>query len=281
MRRCIFCLEPTNNEPDEHIVPESLVGDRPFSYKFRGPHGSRTIPAVPLVLDQDEVCGACNKGVLAKLDGYLQKQLGVFKAWMNPIGNKRGRPVKVIRPGLFATNIDGHPHLVLNASDKKTVTRDGIIVPPTDGGVMSIKIHPFREEGGAVAFTFTQPMRINKRFVRALHKIAFEMLCLSQHEADPERLLDPAYNPIRDYVLKGRGRRCILVDVTPTPLDRLRVTTVKITSAGDPLASYGDISLGGLQFKVDLTPDNCLLTDLDELLWKELGWMRWWDSSGG
>jgi hypothetical protein len=204
MATCMFCRAATHGEPVEHIAPEGLVGHQPFQVGF----GSIIAePRKYLVLDHDEVCRRCNHK-LGRLDGYLQDQLGFLRTYWNPVGTKSGRAASARRPGMFAQHGDDGPHLNLNMEEHEIVTPDGVRIPPARTDQMAVRVTEFRVEGRFATLTIEQPTRMNKRFVRALHKIAFELLSLNR---GPDFVLDRKFDVIREYVLHGRGAREIVL----------------------------------------------------------------------
>jgi len=105
---------------------------------------------------------------------------------------------------MFAQHRPDGPHVSLNMEDHPIVTGDGVRIPPAGSHEMAVRVKDFRVEGRIASLTIQQPTRMNKRFVRALHKIAFELLCLNR---GPDFVLHHKYDPIRDYILHGRGSR--------------------------------------------------------------------------
>lgn len=274
MSTCIFCLEPTSEEPVEHILPESLVGHRKFKAQIEGPLHAEIDDY--LVLDADEVCSSCNTERLNRLDEYLQEQLGFLKVVWNDIGTKRGKPAKVERPGLFARREEGQPRVILNDEDEAITTDDGIVVRPADDSPRTVEMKDLEIKGRRASFKMSQRMRLNKRVVRALHKIAFEALC---HRKGAEFVLDEAFDPVREYVLHGRGSRQIVFttemakDTWITPTIQLR----RVTQVPGWIAVVGL----GANFHLDLTPNNSIITRADPDDLRGHGMVRWSDRGGG
>jgi hypothetical protein len=52
--------------------------------------------------------------------------------------------------------------------------------------------------------------------MRALHKIAFELLCF---QMGTDLVLDPVYNPLRHYILYGQGNREMILTSSAKPGD--------------------------------------------------------------
>jgi hypothetical protein len=169
---CIFCRTKTDNEPREHIIPEGLVGHQSFEIKL----GSEIVePSRFLIFDKGEVCNRCNNR-LSKLDHYLQQQVGFLKTYWNPIGTKSGKPATSIRPGMFAIRKQEGPNITLNMEKYSIHNNDGFKVQPRGNSDLGVTVSNFNVVGNVANLTIRQPIRINKKFIRALHKIAFELL---------------------------------------------------------------------------------------------------------
>jgi len=192
MANCIWCKSPTDDEPEEHILPEGLVGEARFTV------ARVSTASVRLVLKNGQVCRHCNVKRLAPLDGCLQKQLGIFKVFLNRTGTKHSKAAKVEKPGIYAVHRSDGPHIHLNAERKKIVTQDGIVMQPPQKHPEAARVTGFQKIGPVAELKFTITIRFGKWFFRALYKIAFEMLCFQE---GAEFTLDPRFDPIRDYVL--------------------------------------------------------------------------------
>jgi hypothetical protein len=209
MKCRIFCKNPTDAEPIEHIVAEGLIGHQQFQVAGYGLQPERELY---LVLEEDQVCGACNRGPLAALDEYLQKQFGFLKVLWNPKGTKSGKPAKAERPGLYAIHRPDGPLIAINAEAKKVFAGDGVVIQPSKGHPESVRLESLDVNGRLASISFSQPMRMNKRFIRGLHKIAFELLCLQQGW---EYVVDSRFDPIREYIIHGKGNRGIVFSNDP------------------------------------------------------------------
>src|SRR2546425_7121024 len=272
MSRCIFCGNPTNREPIEHIVPEGLVGHQPFQVTF----GSIIAePRKYLVLDHDEVCRRCNHK-LGRLDDYLQDQLGFLRTYWNSVGTKSGRPASAMRPGMFAVHKADGPHVSLNMEDHPIVTPEGVRIQPAGAEEMSVRVSDFRVEGRFAELTIQQPTRMNKRFVRALHKIAFELLCLNR---GLPFVLDHKYDALRAYVRHGHGSRDIVLTCSA---DAGSWEQLNLGLRHDQTwpGWLGIIRLGAT-FYIDLSPANQFFVKAKpaELMANNL--MKWSDRDGG
>jgi hypothetical protein len=263
---CIFCRGATKNEPVEHIALEGLFGHQPFT-SSTGIIQSENKNF--LVLDKDQTCGGCN-GIFKKPDEYLQEQLGLLKVLWNEKGTKHGKPAKVERPGFYAVRRPDGPYIALNTSTKKIFTEDGIAVHPAKNHPRAIRLKRFTKQGMFFKASVEQPIRMNKLFVRALHKIAFELLCFNQ---GPEYVLDHRFDPVREYIRYGSGYRCILFDKGPN--DIREVPTLGLWQYGTQ-----DWLAGIAFFFVDLSPENYLFEKSDMNKRTEENFIKWSDKDG-
>jgi len=274
MSQCIVCLEPTRDEPVEHIVPESLLGDITFDTK--SPQGV-IIPGRRLVLVNDEVCRRCNSNVLSPLDQHFQAQLGILKVFWNAKGTKKGAPATMRRPGASAVRTPYGAHITLNSEAHVVFGPDGIAVPPAGTSIDAVRAVESNEAAASDQIRFTQPMRVNKRFIRAMHKIALELLCF---EFGPKYVLHDRFNWLRDYVLGSRGSR--VIGMAGSASLATRMPPFELHLKGVPASEDWILQLTlGFPFLVDLTHDNrvALQSDPEEL--RESGLILWADSNGG
>ncbi len=272
MSRCIFCGTPTDREPIEHIVPEGLVGEQPFQVSF----GSIIAePRKLLVLDHDEICRRCNHK-LGGLDDYLQDQLGFLRTYFNPVGTKSGRPASAARKGMFAQRKADGPHVSLNAEPHAVVTAEGVRIAPPSDDPMAVRVTDFKVDGRMASMTIHQPTRMNKRFVRALHKIGFELLCLNR---GAEFVLHEKFDPLRSYILRGQGSR-----------DMVLTTSAEVGSWERPLfglrhdpswPGWLAVIRLGATFYIDLSPGNEYFAKANLAELEANNMVKWSDRDGG
>jgi len=196
---CILCRAPTSGEPEEHIAPEGLIGDLEFvSSDPARPAAER------LVLSEDEVCKKCNTKHTARLDEHLQKQLAFIKPFLNRLGTKRGRPATATLPGFYARGRSNGPQLVFNAADI-AINQGENVIRPSKGQAGAVT-SSFDEGSATIRVSYS--MKFTKTFIRALHKIAFELLC--KHKG-PDYVLHERFDGLRGYILRGKGDRWVAV----------------------------------------------------------------------
>jgi hypothetical protein len=268
---CIFCRSATHREPIEHIVAEGLVGDQ----EFKVTRDSVVLAGhTRLTLEKDEVCGRCN-GRVGELDRYLIEQYGFMRTVWNRIGTKSGRPATAARPGMHAVHRIGGPEIVLNSGRRPIITAEGFTVPPAGTHPLAVRLQKVETTGRIGHVVFQHPMRINKRFLRAIHKIAFELLCLQKGAAF---VLTSDFDPMREYILRGKGHR--LVALTTSPVGTWEIPSFGLQSQPHWPGWLATIRLGPT-FYVDLTPSSHGFANVDTAELARQGVVLWSDADGG
>ncbi len=248
MGQCIYCRARTKREPEEHIVPHGLVGDATFSSpRENAPSLSRR-----LVLNRDQVCDSCN-GANGVLDHYLQKQLGLIKALIHPSRSRSGRPPVAERPGLRVTRTTSGLQVVVNSSNKPVKAPDGSVIPPPGQHPMAARLTEFHADASYWTASVSHPIRVNKKTVRALHKIAFELLCLRK---GPRFVLSSRFDAVRDYVRWGTGAREAFLY---GQADDLPLRVRFLLGYHKPSGAWFVKCALGLVFLIDLSYDNRLV----------------------
>ena len=270
--RCIFCLNATRNEPVEHIVPEGLVGHQPFEVRSGAVIAER---GRYLILDGDEVCRRCNHR-LGRLDAYLQKQLGFLRTFWNPVGTKSGKPATAARHGMYAERRPDGPHVTLNMEKHPVITPDGIKVPPASSQELAVHVSDFQVRGRLIQLTIKHPTRMNKRFLRAIHKIAFELLCLRKGAAF---VLDQTYDAIREYVLNGKGSRHVVLTLA-AQAGAWEIPQFSLQYESHWPGWLAIVTLAST-FYVDLTPENEFFDKADPTELLQHNMVKWSDRGGG
>lgn len=167
------------------------------------------------------------------------------------------------RPGLYAVRQADGPHIHVNAETHK-VAAEGAIIQPAGGHLEAVRLTNLKVVEKTAEVQFTQPIRLNKKFIRALHKIAFEMLCFQE---GPGLVLQERFNPIREYVVWGRGSRTILIgkEAPAGEWERPTVTVHGFQFESGIQEWAVEMALGPLFF-VDLSPDNGVVAGDDKEL---------------
>ena len=161
-------------------------------------------------------------------------------------------------PGLYATRDQGGPHIVINL--EKHAVHHGpnrVRVEPSDGGIRGLHDVSFDATSGEARFSYA--LTLTKPFVRALYKIAFETLCLVR---GVDKVLDPRYNGLRSYILRGVGRRHVAMPQTlPSggSIDPSKLVNMSLERVRYSFDYRAEIRLGPA-FGIDLSP-------AEELVW--------------
>jgi|GEM_PF-2665586 len=234
--KCIFCLRENQPGSEEHILPKGLVGEPVYDHS--GPFGPYANS--PLVLSNGEVCRECNND-LGSLDSALLQEWGLFRAFWNRSTTRSGGRVAISLPAL--TVVREGPELNFHVSvDGTAYTIDEQLdVRPRRPGAHS-GVELVRRSGSEFA-RVTQRSEIHKRVVRAIHKIAFEMVCFRQGH---EHVLSPNYNDLRKYILTGRGHWTLGLEQSDVPqlADGLPMPPRITISPQNSLTSFVTIWLG-------------------------------------
>jgi len=268
---CIFCGSITKNEPKEHIVPEGLIGESFFEVKYH----SIVAPCRKLMLKNDEVCRRCNS-TLSTLDSYLIGQCGFLRTLWNRTGTKSGRSATSSRPGMHARRGPNGPELFLNTSRRSATMSDGLKIMPTGPQELAVRVEKFAILGRTARVEFQHPMRLNKKLMRALHKIAFELLCLEKGSAVA---LGSAFDPLRSYVLQGKGSRTVIL-TTSAPVGSWELPFFGLDHRPDWPGWVATVRLL-MTFYVDLSPGNDFYRDVDFVQLHQDGMILWSDRGGG
>ena len=159
------------------------------------------------VLDHGEVCKQCNCGPLKLLDAELNDSFGVLKAMYIP-HNKKGDKTISSCGNIHAENFMGQTKIYINAGKSPLTLPNGRRLPGATPQSFA-KDYSFKDLGNEEAkASFSTPFVRSKKTIRALHKIALEAACWFR---GAEYVLDQSFDPIREFVLMGRGVRDLVV----------------------------------------------------------------------
>jgi hypothetical protein len=117
---------------------------------------------------------------------------------------------------------------------------------------------------------------MNKRFLRGLHKIAFELLCLQKGRAV---VLSSCYDPLRKYIFQGKGSREIVLTTSADEGTWERPLFYVDRQLGWP--GYLAALVLGTCFYIDLSPENSFFSRAHREDFAAAGLMRWSDRDGG
>lgn len=187
---CIFCKQDSSESKSrEHILPESMGCPKEFYLK---PH---------------TVCDQCNNNTLARLDSDLQECFGLIRPYFIS-ENKKGKPLTVKNKYYYAENNNGHVSIHINVKGKPVEIKKGIRLKSIEDNKKPVHSFYLERDGNFAHVRFKQNFTINDNVKRALYKIAFEYFCFS---CGKSAVLEAKFDPIRDYVISGIGKRSILM----------------------------------------------------------------------
>ncbi len=227
--KCMWCLQDHQQPSIEHIIPEAL----------RCPPG--------LILANGEVCVTCNHRN-GSLDRILADAFDMMRIFAGVKG-KRGKPATVSGKknlrgrlenygGDFVINVAGPP-----IDDPKY----GRVHPPA-GGPTDVQAEIITIGQQVTVKLRTTPFS-HPKLSQALHKIAFELLALSE---GVEIACSNQFDLIRQFVLSSVGtRRVLLVD---SDAYQQANGAPKLARFEDD-TYYVSFLLFGIPFVVDLTSD--------------------------
>lgn len=167
LRKCIYCLTETGTfDSEEHIIPESLVGDEIYP-----PKGF--------------VCDACNNGISSKLDEALInfEPIAFVRVQFTP-HTKAGKFPKANFQNMVMEKTNPN-HIKITAKDRTGEIKNKRIL-----------------EDGNHAFDLNwKGKKLDwKTYARAIYKFALGFVA---HDMGHEAALENRYQPARDFILKG------------------------------------------------------------------------------
>ena len=231
---CVWCRGDARGAPPEHSVPEALG-------------------CAPEWILTEGACAACNHGVLAKLDRVLADSFDLMRVQAGIVG-KKGRPATISGRGNMrgTTTAPGHMTIAIN------MTR-GAVVAPVLGRLSGHQDRPTDVRASMLGTGEPgSPGSVNLKIefdgrvlVRAIHKVALELVATSS-EVD---VMSPALDPVRDFVTRDRGRRYILAGA----VDGYRHQMRGLWEGSVPGECAIELTLCGVEFLVDLTPDQLVI----------------------
>lgn len=185
---CIWHKDESKEFDEAHIIPEALGCPENF------------------LLRNGEECKNCNNR-LAYVDRALIDSFDVLRFHVGQ-PTKKGKPPQVTgRPNLFASFDTNGPTIEVNLGKSNKRTSTGKNLSPgkgRPGGVAgSVAVN-----GQEALLTLKVPIAHQPLLSRAIHKVALASLVkLISHE----HVLNPTYDPVRDFVLQGVGSREVLM----------------------------------------------------------------------
>ncbi len=227
LHRCIWCLEPAECGHVEHIIPEALGCPPEF------------------VLPGTVVCRKCNNN-LAHLDQAVLDEFD-FIAFMAGVHRKKGKkPVVRSRGNVLATVEGDGPTYTFNMESYPVKAHDGSRLAGFRGSKRDVRGHLSRQAGMA-SIKFEIPFGQSAKFVRVVTKIAFSALA---YFLGAQIALSSSFNPVRDFVRQGKGRRHLLMSSSDDKAYRNTVWAPYISPSGEYSV---ELRIATINFLLDLS----------------------------
>jgi len=248
MTYCIWCQQPSKTKAKEHIIPEALGCPDGFW------------------LTNGEVCKSCNNR-LAHLDQAVVDDFDIL-LFMNRIPRKKNRLPEVSNRGNILTKSNkNEPIFFINMAPRPIVI-EGNYIGPYGKSKRNINA-TFEVRKSHACMSFSSTIGENPKFARGIVKIALSSLA---YFINPNEILQPKYNQIRDFVIRNEADRKIFLGKT----DDLKYKNQVWSPYKDKDGNFHIIMrLGVVEFIVDLSPDMTMIPILYDnamKLYGEKGW---------
>jgi hypothetical protein len=210
-----------------------------------------------LVFRDGEECKSCNNR-LAYVDRALIDSFDVLRFQVGHPTKTGKMPEITGRPNLHAFWNKSSPIIEVNRDKVKVSTTSGRVLTPgkgKEGGVIGRLVR----NGLEAEITLDVPIGHQLLLSRALHKVALASLVkLISHQ----HVLDPTYDPVRDFVLNGVGSREVLMLFPQGKWSYMHVVGPVYSS---PERYTGmELLLCGFMFCLDLSPKQAVVPKLKE-----------------
>ena len=232
---CIWCLKQADTLSREHLIPEMF--------------------ACPDHLVRDDIaCEECNNKLGLTVDAAVAKQFELIN-FINGIRGKKGKKPKVSQWAAVAGYYEGgRPVLSVNAGPSEV--KDGgkkLAAAHRSNGITDAWILP--EEGRS---GFDQQFGNDPKFVRGVYKIGLNGVA---HYLGPDVAASKIYDHVRAFVLGDEDvpRLKMLVDAADGKL-KCEISA-PIVKQGRKYPMF-QITLPGVHFLIDMTPDQSNLRDI-------------------
>jgi hypothetical protein len=170
-----------------------------------------------------------------------------MNAFERGLSRRHGRPPQIQNRGNFqAYYTPEGPVYAVNMDPYPFVTPDGVRVAPFRGRQRDVRATLGSLDAAGetpVTFSFNNGYD-NPKFVRGIHKIAFELLAFYEGS---ESVMIPEYDPVREFVRFGIGKRHVLMSLNPGA--QIEIVPLRNPRGGRAMA----FCVVGLSFTVDLT----------------------------
>lgn len=244
MNKCIWCKQEVGKQNLEHIIPEAI--GCPENFHLVGC-----------------ICERCNNN-LGHLDQAVIDDFDML-AFMAGVPRKKNRPPQVSSRGnLVAKHTNEGPTILINMENHPIQGKHGTHLGRFGNSKRNVKAE-FEVDGPLAHIRFKTSIGENPKFVRGIYKIAFASLA---YFIGANKTLDDKYDPIREFVLKGKGNRnLIFIPCEDTEYKHEVWPPYKLEAKEEYVIT---LRLARIEFTVDLTSNMSIFPQLLSQL-KDLG----------
>jgi len=247
---CIWCLEPTDEGHEEHIIPEAIGCPPGF------------------VLPSTVVCRSCNNG-LSDLDQAVIDEFD-FPAFMAGVPRKKGKsPVIRSRGNVLATVEPSGPTYTFNMDPIPHKAHDGSRLAPYRGSKRDIR-GKLSKQGNTVTINFDIAFGQNRKFLRGITKIAFSSLA---YFLGAPLARSATFTSIRRFVKDGIGDRHLLLTFNENDINYSnRVWAPYVSPSGEYAVT---LRIAYVEFLIDLSSEESLLSTFQSKASEIFGEKKW------
>jgi len=228
-KHCIWCKRVSKDKDIEHVFPAALGCPDEIS------------------LPGEVVCKACNNR-LSKLDLAVCDEFDLF-AFFSGVPRRGGKPPQVLNRGnLIATFEPAGPTISINMGSTPSASHTNKPLGAYGGTKRNIKstiVINGRQATVSGYALFGQ----GRHFLRGLVKIAFSSFT---YHFGAQAASSNLFDPVRDFVLHGKGSRHVIVTQGIDKEYRLTSYGPFIVEDG---SHYVEFRIACFHFLVDLSPD--------------------------
>ena len=213
------------------------------------------------------VCRACNNG-LAHVDQAVSEDFDVL-AFISGVSQKKGRPSEIrSRGNMIGTKGPLGNEISINMGRYPILTHDGTRLGAfgrSDRNIQAI----FERDGKIGKVSFSTTFGQKPKFVRGIVKIALSSLA---YFLGAEIALSADFDPVRSFVLEGKGNRPILLLASTDTAYRNQAWPPYRSETGYYAVTF---RLAALEFCVDLSPEVTLFPMLKNKSFEMYGDSGW------
>jgi hypothetical protein len=236
--QCIWCSKKTADRDLEHIFPAALgCPDH-------------------MTLSGNAVCKRCNNK-LSKLDLAVCDEFDLFAFFSGVPRRGRKTPQVLNRGNLIATIEPSGPKISINMDPDPSPSHMKQQLGPYGGSPRNVKAK-IAVSGELASISAQVPFGQGKNFVRGLLKMAFS--CFTYH-LGPEVASSNRFDPVREFVMHGKGTRRVLVTKGDDSQFLLASYPPWIGLDGNYCVEF---RVATLHFLVDLSPDETQFLELSQ-----------------